>query len=112
MLAWIQLEAEEEKPIGKETFHPSLGTETKGKLCFPSLPAKNLVTPSKPGSEHPAWDLAGGVGAVQSIPLLHWGDQTTASGPGIVKLFLVNVCCLKYICLFISGDREEIGYFI
>lgn len=44
LLAWIQLEVEEEKPIRKETFHPSLGTETKGKLCFLSLSAKNLVT--------------------------------------------------------------------
>lgn len=51
-LAQIQLEAEEEKPAGKETFHPSLRTETT--FCFPSVPAKNLVTLSKPAeSIHP-----------------------------------------------------------
>lgn len=49
LLARIQLEAGEEKPVGKETFHPSLGTETKSRLCFFSVPAKNLITPSKPG---------------------------------------------------------------
>lgn len=78
LLAWIQLEVKEKKPIRKQTFHPSLGTETKGRLCFPSIPAKSLVSLSKPAqSIQPGACQVGGLGrAAQSMPLLHWWDRS------------------------------------
>lgn len=46
VLAWIQLEAEEEKPVGKGTLPPSLGTETEGRR-FPFVPSEKVVSQAK-----------------------------------------------------------------
>lgn len=84
------------KPIGKETFHPSLGTETTGKLCFPLSQPRTWspqVSPAKsiqPGASRvQCWERA------PSLPLLHWWDRIAPSVPGIATSFLVNVYCFK-----------------
>lgn len=65
-LAWIQLEVEGKKPIGKETFHPSLGTETTGRLCF-------LLSQPRTWSPRvsPAKSIQPGASRVQ-----RWGEGT------------------------------------
>jgi hypothetical protein len=101
LLAWIQLEAEEEKPVGKETVHSSLGTETKGSH-FPFVPAREAGHLGGGAGE----GLVVGGGVSQCLHSSGW-DQTTVLVPCRLRLFLVYVCGFKCSCLSVSGQGEK-----